>query len=95
MPDSTLNLCLGKPLVRLRPRAVCFSHYTTVPVSVFVSCQERGQYDAAARHGVAPWKQGLLCALLAAWDIFVNSHTLEAPSEPSPQGAGQEFAQGA
>ena len=68
MPDSTLNLCLGKPLVWLRPRAVCFSHYTTVPVSVFVSCQERGQYDAAARHGVAPLKQGLLCALLAAWD---------------------------
>ena len=37
----------------------------------------------AARHGVAPWKQGLLCALLAAWDVFVGSHTLELPTDPT------------
>lgn len=44
--------------------------------SVSVGLQDRGQYDVAARHGVSPWKQGILCALLAAWDIFVDSHTL-------------------
>ena len=41
--------------------------------------QEQGLYDVAARHGVGPWKQGLLCGLLAAWDIFVDSHTFDTP----------------
>ena len=42
--------------------------------------QDMGKYDVAARHGVAPWKQGMLCGLLAAWDIFVNCHSLQKPS---------------
>ena len=43
--------------------------------------QDKGHYDVAARHGVGPWKQGLLCAVLAAWDIFVDSHTLSPPAD--------------
>ena len=42
--------------------------------------QDMGKYDVAARHGVAPWKQGMLCGLLAPWDIFVNCHSLQKSS---------------
>ena len=68
--------------------------------------QEKGQYDVAARHGVGPWKQGLLCAVLAAAGCVGHFRGFSLPvttfqcgtagSIPWPCVCGprQEFAQG-